>query len=571
MIKSLAALFISLLTLAAVAPASAQMVLHRGNGAEPDTLDPHLATGNWENQIIGDMIVGLFTEDGDGNAIYGAAESHTVSEDGLTWTFKIRDHVWSDGTPVTAGDFVFAWQRILDPKTGSQYASLITGEFKNGLAISEGNAPPESLGARAIDDKTLELKLEHPAPYLPELLTHYTTFPVPRHTVLTYGKDWIKAGTYVGNGAYTLVTWEPNNFVRLKKNPAFYDAANVKVDEVNFYPLSDTSAALKRFRAGELDIQNGLSSQDIDWIKENMPDSLYLDPYAAISYIAINQSRPPLNDVRLREALSLAFDRDTVAHKLLKFQEQPAYALIPPGIAGYPGGNFFSFKDMGYEQRVARAKELMEQAGYGPGKPLKISFITGSAPDNKRVSAAIQQMWKEIWVEIEIRQLETKTVYDLMQTQNFDVGQAAWIADYDDAKNFLYLFRTDANAMNYGKYQNAEFDRLMQESDQMKDVTERGKLLAQAEKLLLDEYGFISNRFLNVRHVVQPWVKGFKSNVSDVNRTRWLSVERPSGPAAQTGVQPEGTGAGAVQEQGWWEWFLSLLCSWFGISCPANT
>lgn len=516
-------------------PASAEIVLQRGNGAEPDTLDPNKAQGTWENHIIGDMLMGLYSENVSGEPVYGAAESHTVSADGLVWTFKLRDHTWSDGVPVTPQDFIFGWQRLLNPATGGQYASMLY-PFKNAKAINDSQMTPDQLGARAIDDKTLELTLENPAPYLPQLLAHQTAFPVPKHVYDKAGDDWIKPGNYVANGAYMLAEWRPNDVVKLVKNPKFYDAANVKIDAVNYYPTSDTSAALKRVRSGELDMQDGLSSQDIDWIEENMPDALHLSPNLAVSYLAVNSAKPPLNDKRVRQALSMAFDRDTIADKVLKFNEKAAYSLVPPGTAGYPGGNELSFKALTYEQRIAKAKELMEAAGYNEGNRLKLSFEIGNAPDNKRVGAMIQQMWRPIYVDAEPRQSESRVLYALLRQGDFQVAQAAWVADFNDAANFLFLFRTDTKDMNYGRFSNPEFDRLMLESEKTADPTARGQMLAQAEKILLDETAFIPNRFLNIRHVVQPYVKGFVGNIRDVNRTRWMSIDKsasPSGGASQ--------------------------------------
>jgi oligopeptide transport system substrate-binding protein len=296
-----------------------------------------------------------------------------------------------------------------------------------------------------------------------------------------------------------------------------------------------------------------------------------LKPYLAVNYIAINNTRAPLTDIRVREALSLSFDRETIATKVLKFEEEPAYSLVPPGVAGYPGGNAYAFKDWPHEQRIARARELMVQAGFGPEKRLKLGFITGNQPDSKRVSAAVQQMWKEIYVDIEISQLETKTVYNLMRQTDFDIGTAGWIADYNDAKNFHYLFRTDSNEMNYGKYSNPEFDRLMLESDQIKDEAERGQVLLRAEKIVMDDFAFIPNRFINVRHIVQPYVKGFVPNKRDAYRTRWLSVDRPAGkepPKPSSDGQPS-TDVAVTEEQSWGDWFASIFCSWFGIWCTA--
>ena len=205
------------------------IVLHRGNGTEPNTLDPHQANGTWENNIIGDMLVGLYTEDAHGKPVFGAAVDHQISEDGLTHTFTIRDDMkWSDGAPVTAEDFVFAWQRILDPATAAPYASLVY-PFKNAAAINAGDMPPSALGARAVDDHTLELELEAPTPYIATLMTHYTTFPVPKHVVEVAGDDWIKPGTMVTNGAYVVEAWRPNSFVKLVRNPYFFDSSFIRL------------------------------------------------------------------------------------------------------------------------------------------------------------------------------------------------------------------------------------------------------------------------------------------------------------------------------------------------------
>ena len=554
--------------------AFAEVILNRGNTDEPDTLDPHLAQGTWENNIIGDMIIGLYTEDPEAKPIFGAAIGATTSPDGLVWTFTLRDHKWSDGVKVTADDFVYAWRRILDPKTGAQYASLLF-DFKNARAINDGAMPPEALGARAIDDETLELTLEHPAPYLPQLMTHYTTFPVPRHVVEKLGRDWVKPGNYVGNGPYIVVEWVPNDHIKSVKNPLFWDADKVQIDTVYYYPTRDTSAALKRFRAGELDMQNGLTAQDIVWIKQNIPDQVYLRPLLAISYVALNSSQPPLNDKDIREALNLAFNRDTIATKVLKdYSEIAAYSLTPPGTAGTAGGAHVAFQSMSYGQRLARAKALMVKAGYGPDNHLKLAFEIGPSIDNKRDGAAIQQMWAPIYVDVDIHASESKVLYAALREGDFQTSQAAWVGDYNDAKNFLFLFRTDTKDMNYGRYSNPAFDQLVDQSDHTADAAERGKLLAQAEQILLDDSAFIPNRFINTRYVVAPYVKGFVPNLRDINRTRWLSIE--GRPGAVAGVPTGGSGPSVTtDEKGWldrlWEWFAGLMCSWFGWFCTASS
>ena len=231
------------------------VVLHRGNSSEPLSLDPHKASGTWENNIIGDMFIGLFTEDVSGTPVPGMAESWDVSEDGLTWTFTLREAVWSDGEPVTAGDFVYAWRRIASPATGAQYVSLLY-PIAGMEEATRGELDPQDIGVRAIDDRTLEINLVNPAPYLPGLLTHYTTFPLPQHVVEQYGDEWVRPANIQVNGAYRLEDWRTNNFVHLQRNEMFFDNENVCIDDVYYYPTVDNSAAGRRVRNGELHINN---------------------------------------------------------------------------------------------------------------------------------------------------------------------------------------------------------------------------------------------------------------------------------------------------------------------------
>src|SRR6185437_7863586 len=269
-----------------------EMVFNRGNAAEPMSLDPHHVQGNWELNIVGDMMVGLTTEDADAKPIPGAAERWEQSEDGKSWTFHLRDHHWSDGMPVTAQDFVFAWRRILDPKTASTYAYFLY-LIKNGEAVNTGKMPGSELGVKAPDDKTLIVELEHPVPFMLQYVMHVTTYPLPRHLVEAKGDAWTKPGTYVSNGAYLLSEWSPNDHVTLVKNPTFYDAGSVKIDRTIFYPTTDYEAALKRLRAGELDIQDRMPAQQITWLRANMPEVLHLNPVLNTEYLVANMAQKP--------------------------------------------------------------------------------------------------------------------------------------------------------------------------------------------------------------------------------------------------------------------------------------
>ena len=501
-----------------------QVVFNRGNGAEPASLDPHLVQGNWENNIVGDMLVGLTTEDAKGEPIPGAAQHWESSADGLTWTFHLRDHQWSDGQPVMAGDFVFAWQRILDPKTAAPYAYYLY-LIKNAQAVNTGKMPSTELGVSAPDDKTLVVKLEHPAPYLVEYMTHVATFPVPRHVVEAKGDAWARGGNFVGNGAYNLVEWIPNDHVTLAKNPRFYDSENVRVDQVVFYATTDYTAALRRFRAGELDVQSRLPSREIDYLRANMADTLRLDPVLTTEFTALNQTKQPFDDKRVREALNLAVDREALTQRIRKMDEAPAYSFVPPAIANYPGVAGFPFKSTPQADRVKRAQELMRQAGYGPNKRLKATYdIRSSAADALRDPAAIQAMWREIYVDADIRQNDAAVFYAKIQQGDFEIGGAAWGADFNDATNFLDLLRI-GNANNYGRYKNPKFDALLDRANQEVDLAKRGQLLAQAEQMALDDYALIPTLFWVAGGLVRPYVKGWESNAIDTHRTRWVSID----------------------------------------------
>ena len=503
---------------------SGQVVLNRGNGAEPASLDPNLVQANWEDAIVGDMMLGLIGQDARGQPIPGAAERWESSADGLTWTFHLRDHQWSDGQPVKADDFVFSWRRILDPKTAASYAYYLY-LIKNAEAVNTGKMPPTELGVSVPDDKTLVVTLAHPAPYLLEYLTHVSTFPLPRHVVEAKGDAWARAGNYVSNGAYTLVEWIPNDHVTLEKNPRFYDAANVKVDRVVFYPTMDYTAALRRLRAGELDIQSRLPAREIDYLRANMADMLRLSPQLTTEFLAVNQTKKPFDDKRVREALNLALDREALTQKIRKMDETPAYSFVPPSIANYPGVAGFPFKSMPQADRMKRAQELMRQAGYGPNNRLKATYdIRSSAADALRDPAAIQAMWREIYVDADIRQNDTAVFYAKVQQRDFEIGGAAWGADFNDASNFLDLLRT-GNANNYGSYKSPKFDELLDQANAEVDLVKRGQLLARAEQLALDDYAVIPTLFWVAGGLVRPYVKNWEANPTATHRTRWVEID----------------------------------------------
>ena len=502
--------------------ASALTVLNRGNGSEPKSLDPAFVDTAAESNILGDILVGLTTLDASARPIPGMAEHWDISKDGRTWTFHLRKAQWSDGQPVTAQDFVFAWQRLLDPRTAAPYAYNLW-VLKNAKAISNGTLPPSALGARAPDAGTLVVQLEHPAAYLPELLTHDTAYPVPRHVVAAKGNAWAKIGNYVGNGPFLPAQWVLNERLTLMKNSRFYDAAHVRIDEVNYFPLEDSASALKRIRAGELDIQSPIPATNIDWLRANMGTALRMTPYLSLSYIAMNNARAPLNDVRVRKALNLALDRETVTDRVLRLGDLPAYAFVPPGVANFPGGAAMDFKPMPQTARVQQARSLMQQAGYGPGTSLHLTLETTHDPDNKRVATVLQAMLRTVFVDLAIQSVDLQMHYRNLQTGNYEIATAVWIADFNDATNFLDLLQS-SSGNNYARYRNPAYDKALAAAQNEVDPVRRGQLLVAAEKIALKDYPWIPWRFRVTQNLVQPWVKGFVPNVRDYNRSRWLWI-----------------------------------------------
>ena len=494
-----------------------------GNGSEPATLDPHKATGTWEDNIISDLLVGLTQDDGVGNAIPGMAERWETSPDGLVWTFHLRDADWSDGVPVTADDFVFSLRRILDPKTASEYASLLYF-IKGAQPVNEGKAPPESLGVRAIDAHTLEIRLEHPAPYLPQLAKHQTMYPVARHVVEKWGDAWVQPAHYVTNGPYVLKAWRLGDYVRLVKNPRFYDAKSVCIDEIYRFPTTDAISAERRVKRGELDWNTDIQSNRISFLRKELPNYVHIHTYLGVAYLAFNNHVPALHDRRVRQALDMAIDREFITQKLLRGGQYPAYTFTPPGIANYTSPAPPVWATWPLARRQAEARRLLAQAGYGPGHPLHLEIKHRNSADPMLVMPAIQADWKEIGVDATLAQEEVQIAYADYRVRNFQVADAGWIADFNDAMSFLYLQQSSTGAQNYGDYKNPAFDALLAKADNEPDAAKRAGYLADAERLMLEDAPVAPIYFYVNKNLVNPRITGWVDNIVDHHRARYLCV-----------------------------------------------
>jgi oligopeptide transport system substrate-binding protein len=510
---------------AAMATSAHAVTLNIMNGGDPASLDPHQVSGTWENRIVGDYLEGLMTEDAAAEAVPGAAESYEVSEDGLVYTFQLReDAVWSDGEPVTAHDFVFAFQRLMNPETAANYAYL-QYTILNAEAINSGEIEDlNELGVVAIDDYTLEITLENPAPFFLQALTHYTAYPVPQHKVEELGGAWTETGNIVGNGPYTPVEWLPGSHVHSVKSETYWDAENVQIDEVMYYSLEDLTAAVNRYRAGEFDMLTDFPADQLTMLEANYPGEAHVAPFLGLHYYVFNQNNEDLADVNVRKALSMAINREIIGPDIFGTGELPAYSWVPPGTANYIDNAFeYEWADTPYEERVAEAQALMEEAGYGPDNPLQMQIRYNTSDNHQRLAVAIAAMWEQLGVQTELFNSEVVVHYDALQANDFDsIGRAGWVMDYNDPINMLELLRSDIE-YNYGRYTNEEFDTLLRNSAQELDLDARAEILAEAEALAMEEYAALPLAFYVSRNVVSPNVSGFEDNASDIHRTRWLS------------------------------------------------
>jgi len=504
--------------------AFAEVVFNRGNSADPESLDPHKTSTVYEANILRDLFTGLTTQDAKAEVIPGAAESWTVSPDGKTYTFKLRkDGKWSDGSPVTANDFVFSWNRLVDPATAAEYAYMLS-PVVNADAITKGEKD-KPLGVKALDDYTFEVQLNAPTPYFLEMLTHQSTYAVSKANVEKFGVDFIKPGNLVSNGPYTLAEFVPNDHIKAVKNPNFFDAANVKIDTVNYIPTEDRSTAMKRYEAGELDSNDDIPTEQLADLKAKFGDQIHLGPYLGNYYYVFKTTKKPWDNVKLRHAVSMAIDRDYLAEKVWQNTMIPAYSFVPPGIGGYETKTT-DYAEKDQLDREDEAKKILAELGYGPDKPLKMEIRYNTSENHKNTAVAIQEQLKPLGIEVTLLNTDTKTHYaHLEQHGDFDIARAGWIADYKDPENFLALCKT-GTGNNYAEYSNKEFDDLMAAAAAAPSPEERMKKLSEAEGVgVARDLCVVPLLYYGFHTVVSPHLKGWVDNVMDVHPTRFLSKE----------------------------------------------
>ncbi|MGM8620557.1 ABC transporter substrate-binding protein [Enterobacter hormaechei] len=500
-------------TWAANVPAGTQLAekqeLVRNNGSEPASLDPHKVESDVEFNIISDLFDGLVSVSPAGEIQPRLAEKWE-NKDNTVWTFHLRPGItWSDGTPITAEDIVWSWQRLVDPKTASPYASY-PGSMRivNGTDIAEGKKAPESLGVKAINDSTLEVTLTQPNAAFLAMLAHPSLVPIDKVLVGRFGDKWTKPEHFVSSGAYKLSQWVVNERIVAVRNPKYWDNEHTVINKVTYLPISSEAADVNRYKAGEIDIVYTVPINQFAQLKKTLGSELDVSPQLATYYYQFNTTRPPFNDARVRKALNLALDKDIIADKVLGQGQRPAWLISQPDIGGVKLQNS-DYASWPMDKRIAEAKKLLAEAGFNDNHPLSFNLLYNTSESHQRIAIAASSMWKKnLGVEAKLQNQEWKTMLDTMHTHNFDAVRYAWIADYDDAATFLNTFRT-GDSQNTTQYSNPDYDRALVNAAKSKTAQERGKFYQQAEDLLGRDVPAIPVYHYVRTHLVKPWVGGF--------------------------------------------------------------
>jgi oligopeptide transport system substrate-binding protein len=499
-------------------------ILLRGNGPDPDSLDPHKARSNEAMVVLRDLFEGLTRLDKNAVTIPAAAESWTISEDGLVYTFKLRPNLhWSNGEPVVAEDFAAGLRRLVNPATASQYAEVID-VILNAPDIVAGKKPVESLGVAAPDAMTVVITLGSPALYLPGLMAHPSTAPLHRPSLAQFGERFSRPGDQVSNGAFVLKEWLQGSFIRAERNTHYWGNAANQIDGVKYVQLADENAELRAYRAGELHSTCVLPRGQFDWIKENLAAELHVTPQLSTYYYGFNLDRALFaKHPQLRQALSMAIDRERLASSVLRMGELPAYGWVPPGMYNYAAQSF-DYARTPVTERIETARKLLAEAGFTREKPLRFELRYNTGEVHTKVAVAVASMWKEaLGVEAQLAAGEFKSLMEDIDRRNIDIYRLSWVGDYNDPYTFLQYLKSGFG-INLPHYASAAYDALLDEASRQTDASKRRALLEQAERTMLADHPMIPLYFYVNKHLVSPKLKGWYDNVMNVVYSQDLEI-----------------------------------------------
>lgn len=508
--------------------AQSDTTLRRSAGPLTETIDPQLVISNNDGVIASDLFEGLVGAAPGGRIVPAAARRWDLSEDGRTWHFHLDpDARWSNGEPVTANDFVFAWQRLVDPRTGAPYASFLEA-VAQAPDIIAGRLPPSALGVVAVRPDLLQVRLSQPTPFFLEQLRHYATYPVHAATLHRHGARWTRPGHLVGNGAYVLHQWTPGGELTLLRNPHYRiqrGRGTAGFERVVYIPLEDPATELMMWKAGALDITWDLQPSMLPRLRAEFPRALHVDPLLGTFFFALNLQHPALGDPRVRHALAMAVDRESLVRDITRSGELPASRWIPPATPGVAewAPDWASWP---LTKRQAHARALLAQAGFGPGKGLTLDLVYDVGSVHREVAVACADMWAAIGVVTRLVNVERRVLSSLRTDRRFDLLRAGWTGDYADGHTFLEIWHSGAGGLNQSRYRSERFDELLAQSRSEGNADRRRLALLAAERQLLQDMPMIPLYFLARRTLVRETVCGWVHDPVLDPASRWL---RPAG------------------------------------------
>jgi len=509
-------------------PVSAQrqaVVLRRGNGAEPESLDPHGARSEAALTILRDLYEGLTEIGPDGAPKLAAADRCAISPDGKTYRFHLRSQArWSNGAPLVAEDFAAAWRRLVDPRTGAQYAQLLA-PVRGAVNIAAGLAPASTLGVQAPDVATLVVELAHPTPYFLAVLSHPATFPINRAVLAAHGRGFAKPGVMVSNGAFVLTRWDFGSHLIAARNRRYWDDAHTHVAGVEYYSFAEPAMELRAFRTGELDTTSTIPAAQYAWIEQHLGQELHVAPQLAVYYLGLNLRRAPFAESpQLRRALSMVIDRERLVQAVTGTGESPAYTFVPPQTFNY-SPPLPEYARWPMPRRIARARELLAAAGMLKSPPpIELRYNSGEL--HSRIALAVAAMWKQaLGIDTSLHAEEFKVLLqDIDRGDVTQVFRGSWLADYDDAYSFLQVLQSGFG-INLPRYSSAEYDDLLARAANSGDAGRRRALLQQAERVMMDDQPLIPLYFYVAKHLVSARVYGWRDNAMNVVYSKQLAKD----------------------------------------------
>jgi oligopeptide transport system substrate-binding protein len=505
-----------------VPPQTRAVVLRRGNGAEPESLDPHSARSEAALTILRDLYEGLTEIGPDGAPVLAAADQCAISADGTSYRFHLRKPArWSNGEPLVAEDFAAAWRRLVDPRTGAQYAQLLA-PVQGAQAITAGSAAASTLGVQAVDAATLLVKLTHPTPYFLAILAHPATFPINRTVLAQHPSGFARPGVMVSNGAFVLTRWDFGSHLVAVRNRRYWNDAATHVDGVEYYSIPEPEAELRAFRSGAVDVTSTIPGAQFAWIKQHLGQELRVAPQLGVYYLGLNLRRAPFaGSPQLRRALSLVIDRERLVQAVTGTGESAAYTFVPPQTLNYspPRPEYASWP---MPRRIARARELLAEAGMLHSPPA-IELRYNSNELHGRIAIAVAEMWKQaLGVDTTLHAEEFKVLLqDIDRGDVTQVFRASWLADYDDAYSFLQVLQSGFG-INLPRYANAEYDALLARAAAEVDAGRRRALLENAEQVMIADQPLIPLYFYVAKHLVSARVQGWRDNAMNVVYSKQL-------------------------------------------------